>query len=212
LAVRLLCAEQPYLDNAEKLMTQLKKFETKETSVCLLPVRTVGVQGDGRTYSHLVGLSGPKDGEPDWKKLLQIANEIPKQVHGVNRIIYIFGDKFSRIVKDITPTLPEKNAIDQLRAADKIVNDLLQKHNLIQKLSQVPVISFPVNFGQKGKRSIGIRTFITNDFMTGVPATPGQEIPIKVLDAMVREILKVPGIVRVVYDLTAKPPGTTEWE
>jgi len=29
---------------------------------------------------------------------------------------------------------------------------------------------------------------------------------------MVKEILTVPGISRVLYDLTAKPPGTTEWE
>jgi len=28
----------------------------------------------------------------------------------------------------------------------------------------------------------------------------------------VRGILAVPGIARVVFDLTAKPPGTTEWE
>ena len=29
---------------------------------------------------------------------------------------------------------------------------------------------------------------------------------------MQSEILKVAGISRVLYDLTAKPPGTTEWE
>lgn len=29
---------------------------------------------------------------------------------------------------------------------------------------------------------------------------------------MMSEILTVPGISRVLYDLTAKPPGTTEWE
>ncbi|KNC71128.1 GMP synthase C terminal domain-containing protein, partial [Sphaeroforma arctica JP610] len=47
----------------------------------------------------------------------------------------------------------------------------------------------------------------------GIPALPGQQMPMDVLDQMVKRILDtVPGISRVVYDMTAKPPGTTEWE
>lgn len=96
---------------------------------------------------------------------------------------------------------------------------------MVAKLSQVPVISFPVDFDNENgaaevlgavtspRRSIAIRTFITNDFMTGVPAVPGKEIPEQVLFNMVDEILqKTPNVSRVVYDLTSKPPGTTEWE
>jgi GMP synthase (glutamine-hydrolysing) len=48
--------------------------------------------------------------------------------------------------------------------------------------------------------------------MTGKPAVPGEDIPLKVLFDTVAKIEKVPGISRVVYDLTCKPPGTTEWE
>ena len=49
--------------------------------------------------------------------------------------------------------------------------------------------------------------------MTGIPATPGKEIPFTSLQEMVNRILnEVPEITRVVYDLTSKPPGTTEWE
>lgn len=35
---------------------------------------------------------------------------------------------------------------------------------------------------------------------------------LKVLDKMVRDISEINGISRILYDLTAKPPGTTEWE
>lgn len=34
----------------------------------------------------------------------------------------------------------------------------------------------------------------------------------QVIDKMVSEIQAVPGVSRVLYDLTPKPPGTTEWE
>ena len=64
-----------------------------------------------------------------------------------------------------------------------------------------------------GNDSIALRTFITKDFMTGVPAIPGRDIPVEVVDSIVQTILsEVPGIARVCYDLTSKPPATTEWE
>ena len=61
-------------------------------------------------------------------------------------------------------------------------------------------------------RSVVIRPFITQDFMTGVPAVPGKDLSIDLVSKMVSEIGTVPGISRVMYDLTSKPPGTTEWE
>ncbi len=210
LAVRIICADKPYItDDFENIQDQLKVFSDKDVSASLLPVQTVGVQGDSRSYSYLVGLSGKKD----WKKLVSIAKEIPKKVHKVNRVVYVFGEKIEKDVRTITPAHLTEDVIRQLQEADDIVNDILYKNDLIRKLSQVPVILFPVDFGMKGSRGIAIRTFITNDFMTGVPAVPGADIPEKVVDEMVKEILKkVKGISRVVYDLTAKPPGTTEWE
>merc|ERR1712190_516322 len=185
----------------------------------VLPFKTVGVQGDGRTYSYPCVLSGPST--PDWPLLLEFARLIPKVCHNVNRVVYCFGGPVPGPYKRITPTLPGREALDQLRAADDVVNRTLIKHDLTTKLSQVPVVSFPVDLssgdehpGQSiAKRSIAIRTFITNDFMTGVPAEPGTEyMPVAVLEEMVEGIQKVAGISRVVYDMTSKPPGTTEWE
>jgi len=53
---------------------------------------------------------------------------------------------------------------------------------------------------------------VTNDFMTGVPAVPGVQLPVEVVQMMVQQVEKIEGISKVLYDLTPKPPGTTEWE
>lgn len=210
LAIRILCAKEAYLTpDFEEINQKLKAFEKGKYGVTLLPIRTVGVQGDGRSYSYLAAISGPAN----WDELMSIAKEIPKTIHSVNRIAYIFGEKIAGPVTEITPTTLTPEVIEQLRQADAIVNELLLKHDLIKTLSQVPVISFPVHFGIAGNHSIGIRTIITRDFMTGIPAIPGVHIPVTVLDEMVNRILReVPKISRVAYDLTSKPPGTTEWE
>lgn len=83
----------------------------------------------------------------------------------------------------------------------------------------MPIILTPLHFDRDPlqkqpscQRSVVIRTFITSDFMTGIAATPGNEVPEEVVLKMVAEIKKIPGISRVMYDLTSKPPGTTEWE
>jgi GMP synthase (glutamine-hydrolysing) len=209
LAIRLLCAEQPYLtDKFEGISEALAGFGDEDIAAHLLPVRTVGVQGDGRSYSYLAALSGT----PDWARLMDKAREIPKELHDVNRVVYVFGDRLEEQPRDITPTFPEPEAMQQLRDADAHVNEVIRKYDLNEKLSQVPVVSFPVNFGKPGERSIGIRTFITNDFMTGVPAIPEIHMPKAALEEMVERVLSLSGISRVAYDLTSKPPGTTEWE
>ncbi len=139
----------------------------------------MGVQGDGRTYSHCVGitLNNPKQSPKPWSRLYRLAKDIPRSVHLVNRCIFIFGEKIKGHKTEVTETYLRKPAINQLRKCDKIVNDSLTKNRLIHKLSQVPVVLFPNNFGKKGHRSVCIRTFMTNDFMTGVPAVVGKELP-----------------------------------
>jgi GMP synthase (glutamine-hydrolysing) len=62
----------------------------------LLPVKTVGVQGDGRTYDYVLALRAvtSKDGmTADWFSfstdfLREVSNDITNQVKGINRIVY----------------------------------------------------------------------------------------------------------------------------
>ncbi len=216
LAIRILCLEETFKsDTFANTQKQVESFSDDAVIAKLLPIKTVGVQGDGRTYSYAVGLSTAGDGSqaPNWQKLFALAREIPKQVHQINRVAYIFGAEVSQVPQEITPTHLDLETIEQLRKADHLVNEALAKHGLLRTLSQVPVILAPLPFDTKGNRSVVLRPFITNDFMTGLPAVPGQDLPEAALYELVAEILAtVPKISRVLYDLTSKPPGTTEWE
>ncbi|KAK4020570.1 hypothetical protein OUZ56_002535 [Daphnia magna] len=59
---------------------------------------------------------------------------------------------------------------------------------------------------------LNIRIVGVKGFMTGLPAIPDTYLPQEVLDKMVEVVLTVPGIFMILYDPTAKPPWTTEWE
>ena len=48
--------------------------------------------------------------------------------------------------------------------------------------------------------------------MTGILAFPANESNIKVLYKLASEIQYISGISRVLYNLTSKPLGMTEWE
>ena len=62
----------------------------------LLPVKTVGVQGDGRTYDAVLALRAVTsvDGmtanwfDFDHKFLSKLSNRITNEVQGVNRVVY----------------------------------------------------------------------------------------------------------------------------
>jgi GMP synthase (glutamine-hydrolysing) len=214
LAIRIICIEEPFITPDDPAIMEIlaANFANENVHSTLLPCRTVGVQGDARSYSNLCALSTRT--APDWPTMLAMAKDIPKKVKAINRVVYCFGEQLPQgALTTVTPTRLTPDVISQLQHADDIVNQILYQANLIKALSQVPVILFPVDFGVTGARAICIRTFITHDFMTGIPALPGKQIPEDVLNSMVSRILaEVPGIVRVCYDLTCKPPATTEWE
>uniref|UniRef100_A0A8B9WSR0 GMP synthase (glutamine-hydrolyzing) n=1 Tax=Bos mutus grunniens TaxID=30521 RepID=A0A8B9WSR0_BOSMU len=201
-------------EDQEKLM-QITSLHS--LNAFLLPIKTVGVQGDCRSYSYVCGISS-KD-EPDWESLIFLARLIPRMCHNINRVVYIFGPPVKEPPTDVTPTFLTTGVLSTLRQADFEAHNILRESGYAGKISQMPVILTPLHFDRDPlqkqpscQRSVVIRTFITSDFMTGIPATPGNEIPVEVVLKMVTEIKKIPGISRIMYDLTSKPPGTTEWE
>lgn len=161
----------------------------------LMPIKSVGVQGDCRSYSYVVGLSedAPADESEatitdKFESLARLAKLIPRICHNVNRVCYIFGESVKCPVNNITHTTLTPNVIDQLREADHIATSELHRMGYGPLVSQMPIILIPIHFDrevaltrhQSCQRSVVIRTFITEDFMTGVPAIPNRHIPFKV--------------------------------
>ncbi len=72
-----------------------------QAGAILLPVRSVGVMGDQRTYEHVVALRAvtSRDGmTADWARipdaiLARVSNRIINEVHGVNRVVYDISSK-----------------------------------------------------------------------------------------------------------------------
>jgi len=115
-----------------------------------------------------------------------------------------------RVLGDITR---EKLAV--LRDADEILLEEIVSANLYRSLSQVFAVLLPVQSvgvmgdGRTYENALAIRAVETQDFMT---ADWGR-IPYEVLGRVSNRIInEVPGVNRVVYDISSKPPATIEWE
>ena len=223
LAIRILCTEAPFFPasaDADRAVLAKVAAVRPEYPIALLPVATVGVQGDGRSYTSLAGISSPAEitssADVDWEHVFASAVAIPKRAKGVNRVAFVFGgpvEDGSDVAEAVTVTHLTPDVIATLQEADAAVNAILEASGLVRTLAQVPVVLVPLGFGTENGHSIAIRTMVTNDFMTGSAAVPGTELmPHSVLDELVAAVSGVEGIGRVLYDCTGKPPGTTEWQ
>ena len=75
--------------------------ETSQVFCVLLPVKSVGVMGDGRTYANTIALRAVTTDDfmtADWARLpydllARISNRIVNEVDGVNRVVYDISSK-----------------------------------------------------------------------------------------------------------------------
>lgn len=78
--------------------------------------------GDSRSYSYVLGLSTEET--PDWKDMLFLAKLIPRILHNINRVCYIFGGPVQFTINDITETKISRYSLAQLRQADHLANSV----------------------------------------------------------------------------------------
>lgn len=115
-----------------------------------------------------------------------------------------------RILGEITP---DKVAL--LQEADDLFIRGLREEGLYAKVWQAFAVLLPVkSVGVMGdnrtyQNTVALRTVTSSDGMTADVGMLPMDFLVRMSDQIIR---KVPGINRVVYDITSKPPATIEWE
>ena len=109
----------------------------------------------------------------------------------------------------------DRESLDTLRKADAIFLEELRAADLYRTVAQAFAVLTPVrSVGVQGDfRTYGalvaLRAVTTEDFMTADWA----RLPYDLLERVSARIVnEVPGVNRVVYDVSSKPPATIEWE
>jgi GMP synthase (glutamine-hydrolysing) len=104
---------------------------------------------------------------------------------------------------------------DKLRLADALFMEELHKADLYFKVSQAFAVFLPIKSvgvigdARQYDHVIALRAVETVDFMTARWA----HLPYDFLENISNRIInEVPGISRVTYDISSKPPATIEWE
>jgi len=115
-----------------------------------------------------------------------------------------------RLLGAVTP-----ERLETLRAADAVVTEEIRRAGLYEKVWQAFAVLLPVQSvgvmgdGRTYGNATAVRVVDSLDAMTA----DWSRLPMAVLEKISTRIVnEVPGVNRVVYDISSKPPSTIEWE
>ncbi len=201
LGVRIICGESEKPKATNKIETAINR-KWKVTGK-VLPIRSVGVQGDSRSFAHPVALF---TAVRDFEKLDEIATWIVNKFPEINRVILcLSGSKAPRTFRTQHSYL-SRSRVELLQEADLIVHKSLIAKKLYSKVWQFPVVLAPI-FDKDGE-SIILRPVDSAEAMTA----SFSRLPKAYLAEVTKKLLKLEDIENVFLDITNKPPGTIEWE
>lgn len=204
-AVRCICAERT---------VPVRPVEAALVEKCLepgvdgwiVPVRTVGVQGDQRSYAELAVISGASDLEQAGRVSRKITNE----VRSINRVLHVCFSKRDGGLDgfSIHPATLTWQRLEVLREADARVMAVVRaKREWYRRIWQFPVGLLSLGLSAAGE-SVVLRPVLSRDGMTAEFA----RLPDEMLRLIVDELTSMVGIEGVLYDVTNKPPATIELE
>lgn len=227
LSINVLCSNGTMTDNDKeefkKAQEEISKVQlemfcekcSENLEKYILPVKSVGVQGDFRTYRFpsVISFARTENGfyhlPKKWEKLEAASSQITNSASFINRTIIRLWQNPS--VKDEALKLQEgyctKDRLDQTRDADDIVLTALHKSGWYNKIFQHLTINLPYA-SSKERCSFVLRPLCSEDVMTARFA----QLPQNLLMDIVQEISKLPYVDAIFFDLTNKPPATFGWE
>ncbi len=206
LSIRTLCSDGERFRMADEngVNTQLQQFTSVyQLNALVLPIRSVGVQGDQRSYQHPALVYG---GSASWNNLGDLSIRITNSITGVNRVVHAVGGAINPSHMQVVEGYLTHDRLTVLRKADAVVDQFVRAHGLYDAIWQFPVILLPLSFGTG--ETIVLRPIESQEAMT-VNFFPMDQ---QLLEELVAEIMTVPGVGAVLYDITHKPPATIEWE
>ncbi len=206
-------AAQKELDSVK--FTQFCEHCQQNLRRSVLPVRSVGVQGDFRTYRFPACLTFKDEGNgffhvPKFREKVEGASsEITNSSKYLNRtVIKLYQNP---AVKDGQMKLQEgycdKRRLDQLREVDNIVLTELHKSGWYNKIFQHLTIDLPYASTNE-HASFVLRPVCSEDVMTARFAWWPKEL----MDSILTQIAKLDFVDAVYFDATNKPPATFGWE
>lgn len=188
---------------------------TQDLKRTVLPVRSVGVQGDFRTYRFPALLTFKNEGNGFYhfpgkrEKIEECSSTITNAAKFLNRTCIKLYQKPS--VKDEDLKLQEgfcdKRRLDQLREVDNIVLTELHKSEWYNKIFQHLTIDLPYASAED-KATFVLRPVISEDVMTARFAM----LPEELLYTIVHKIAELDFVDALYFDATNKPPATFGWE
>ena len=202
LAIRTLCKPDGPAERGEpeSLPAGIAMYEAAS-----FKLRSVGVQGDARTYKDVVALRG----RFDYDQMQAVSSYLCNVEHRFNRVIYQLGC-VRECALDSGVVLPNRyltrDRLDVLREADHIARTVLEERNMAGDVWQFPVVLAPLSYGLG--ESIILRPVNSSNGMTANFARLSEPVIREISDRILRT-----GLVDSVFlDVTDKPPATIEWE
>jgi GMP synthase (glutamine-hydrolysing) len=191
LAIRCLCSE-------------VEEAVTRVPDGWLVPVRSVGVQGDSRSYAPVLAIEAFPGRD---SRLQEEATELVNRTVGVNRVMARVAAREPMERQRVYASSLTHGRLELLREADTIVRDMCRRSGFEREVWQFPVILIPLGHGE-ARDAVVLRPIQSVDGMTADSVA----MPDELLHEMAMRLMAIPEISGIYYDLTHKPPGTIEWE
>ena len=227
LSINVLCSEGELSDSdkneLELAQAELDKIQldmfcphcSADMKRTVLPVKSVGVQGDFRTYRFPACLEFAKDsngfyhmpGKHD--KVESCSSTITNAAKYLNRTVFKLYQKPYLNNEDLKlqKGYCTKDRLDQLREVDNIVLAELHKTGWYNKIFQHLTIDLPYA-SCSDHASFVLRPVCSEDVMTARFAWWPEEL----LNSIVSKIAELPFVDALYFDATNKPPATFGWE